>query len=253
MPVVVELDARRRVGELRRARGPRTCAGGSTRWSSTEMSVKWRGRRSGSGRNVTCLGLGGDEEARAAAPGRRSRCCRRSQNRHGVDRAAGATRDAQRAQREQERPSTGLRGTPMQAVRGAGCRRGAGRSPTMPIWCTGNGHPGWTGPACDRRCRRCRAPTTPRSCEPGQAARDAGRPARADRIEPTAGRGARRGVATGRDEQEVAGPDGHARGRLGRFQVGGGDRVVGRRGTRRRARRARRAARPGRRARRRAS
>ncbi len=42
--------------------------GGSTRWSSTEMRVHHRARRSGSGRKVTCSGL-----AVTKKPGRRSR------------------------------------------------------------------------------------------------------------------------------------------------------------------------------------
>src|SRR6478735_4357120 len=47
---------------------PSNMSGGSTRWSSTEISVKWRGRRSGSGRKVTSLGL-----EVAKKPGRASR------------------------------------------------------------------------------------------------------------------------------------------------------------------------------------
>ena len=50
-PAPVHDDPRRPVLEVGRAAVPRTCPGGSTRWSSTEMIVAWTSRGSGSGRN----------------------------------------------------------------------------------------------------------------------------------------------------------------------------------------------------------
>ena len=49
-PCSFDDDLRRPVLQLRRQAGPRTCRGGSTRWSSTEITVYFTSRGSGSGR-----------------------------------------------------------------------------------------------------------------------------------------------------------------------------------------------------------
>ena len=210
MPCVVELDPRREVGEARRHPALEQVR-------RLDQVVVDRDQREaarpalGVGQERDLLGLGGDEEAGPAlevvevdaatsAPAHSTATGLTGQPvPPGMRSGLTVSRNSQRSRSAQATAS------------GARCRLSMRCRPmaAMPIWWIGNGQSGdraerhavGDAVAAEHRDAALVQPRQALRVQPGQAG--------ADRVEPATGRGPP-SVAPGRDEQEVAGADGHA-------------------------------------------